>query len=342
MKIHDFMPQRLNQAAQVARRLEAAGYDCVAAGETKHDAFLAMAAATQVTSRAELMTSIAVAFSRNPMILAQIGHDLNAASGGRFVMGLGSQVAAHITRRFSMPWSRPAARMREMIQAMHAIWDCWYDGKPLRFEGEFYTHTLMTPNFMPEDLEHGRPRVAVAAVGPAMTRVASEVADGMLCHGYTTRRYLTEVTVPTIEAGLAEAGRKRSDFEIAAQLFTVMGDSEAEIAPKREAVRHNIAFYSSTPAYRAVLECHGWGDLQPELHALSKAGRWDDMAALVTDEMVETFAFVGTPEQVAEAMAVALGGKVDRIHFPSEGIEPDRLSGVLARLRAIPTGGEQA
>jgi len=340
MKIHDFLPQQLNLAARTARALEAAGYDCAAGGETRHDVFLGMAAATQTTSRIELMTSIAVAFARNPMTLAQIGSDLNAATQGRFIMGLGTQVAAHVTRRFSMPWSRPAARMREMIRAMHAIWDCWFDGRPLRFEGEFYTHTLMTHYFVPTPSEHGRPRVMLAAVGPGMTRVAAEVADGVLCHAFTTPRYLVEETIPTIETALAAAGRQRSAFEITAQLFTVIGDTDEAIARGMDGLRRDLAFYGSTPAYRPVLECQGWGDLQGELHRLSREGRWDDMASLVTEEMARTFAFVGTAEQVADAMIMTLGGKVDRMQFPSQGLEPDRLGDILARLRKVPS--EQA
>lgn len=339
MKIHDFLPQPMNLAAKKAREFEALGYDCAAGGETRHDVFLGMAAAAQTTSRVELMTSIAVAFARNPMTLAQIGSDLNAATQGRFIMGLGTQVAAHVTRRFSMPWHRPAAQMREMIRAMHAIWDCWFEGKPLRFEGEFYTHTLMTPYFMPEILEFGRPKVALAAVGPGMTRVAAEVADGMLCHSFTTPRYLTEVTVPTIETALAEAGRDRSAFEITAQLFTVVADTDEGIAKGTEQLRRDLAFYGSTPAYRPVLECHGWGYLQGELHRLSREGRWEDMAKLITDDMVQTFAFIGTPEKVADSMIETLGAKVDRLQFPSQGIEPDRLGAILARLRGAGKGG---
>ena len=216
MKINGHLPYELDKVGPAARALEEAGYDCGFSAELKHDPFLPLAVATQATSRLEIMTSIAVAFARNPMTLANLGHDLNAASGGRFIMGLGAQIEPHVTRRFSMPWSRPAERMREMILAMHAIWDCWHEGKPLDFRGEFYTHTLMTHYFTPDDHQYGRPKVMLAAVGPAMTRVAAEIADGMLCHIFTTPRYMHEVTIPQIEKTLAAADRDRAKFEIVA------------------------------------------------------------------------------------------------------------------------------
>ena len=189
-----------------ARELEAAGYDGAVSAEISSDPFLPLLLAAEHSERLELMTSIAVAFARNPMLLAQMGHDLNAYSKGRFILGLGSQIRPHITKRFSMPWSHPAARMRELILAMRAIWDCWYGGKPLQFRGEFYTHTLMTPMFTPTNTKYGAPRVFLAAVGPLMTEAAGEVADGLIAHAFTTERYLREVTLPAVERGLASAG----------------------------------------------------------------------------------------------------------------------------------------
>ncbi|MBV9996667.1 MAG: TIGR03617 family F420-dependent LLM class oxidoreductase [Caulobacteraceae bacterium] len=334
MKIDGRIPSGLAEAGPAARALEAAGYDCGATAETKHDPFLPLAAAALTTTSLELLTSITVAFARNPMTLAQVAHDLNAGSSGRFILGLGTQIAPHITRRFSMPWSHPAPRMREMISAMHAIWDAWYDGKPLEFRGEFYTHTLMTPYFVPEDLQYGRPRIMLAAVGPGMTKVAAEVADGVLCHSFTTPKYMHEVTIPQIEQTLAAGGRDRKKFDIVAQLFTVVGDTDEEIAKGLQFIRGQISFYGSTPAYKGVLERHGWHDLQPQLHALSRQGKWDEMAKLLTDEVVETFAVIGTAEQVADKLVKLYAGKVDRTGFPFTDLDPDRQKALLAKLKS--------
>jgi probable F420-dependent oxidoreductase len=334
MKITGRVPSDLAEAGPAARVLEALGYDCGAAPETKSDPFLPLAVASQTTRTLELMTLIAVAFARSPMTLAQAGHDLNAASKGRFILGLGTQIAPHITRRFSMPWSHPAPRMREMIAAMHAIWDAWYEGKKLDFRGEFYTHTIMTPYFVPDDLKYGRPRVMLAAVGPVMTKVAAEAADGVLCHAFTTPRYMHEVTIPQIEATLAASGRAREAFEIVGQLFTVIGDTDEEIEKGLRTVRSQIAFYGSTPAYKGVLDLHGWGDLQPTLQALSKEGKWDEMSALITDEMVEAFAVIGAPEHVADRLAELFAGKVDRTSFPFAHLDRDRQKALLGRLHA--------
>ena len=334
MKIDGRLPSELDQVGPAARALEEAGYDCGASAEVKHDPFLPLAVASQTTTTLELLTSITVAFSRNPMTLAQVGHDLNAGSKGRFLMGLGTQIAPHITKRFSMPWSSPAPRMREMISAMHAVWDTWYDGKPLDFRGEFYTHTLMTPYFVPENRDYGRPRIMLAAVGPIMTRVAAEVADGVLCHSFTTPKYMHEVTIPQIEKTLAAADRDRAKFEIVGQLFIAAGDSEEEIAKGLETVRAQVSFYGSTPAYKAVFELEGLHDLHPQLHRLSKDGKWDEMSALLTDDIVARFAVVGTPEQVAEKLVSHYAGKVDRTSFPFKDLDRDRSVALLNILRA--------
>src|SRR5215475_13479736 len=240
-----------------ARALEAAGYDGGVTAEISSDPFLPLALAAEHTTRLELMTSIAVAFARNPMLLANVGHDLNAYSKGRFILGLGSQIQPHIAKRFSMPWSHPAARMREFILAMRAIWANWYEGKKLEFRGEFYTHTLMTPFFTPTDTQYGAPKVFLAAVGPLMTEVAGEVADGVILHAFTTEKYMREVTLPAIDRGLAKAGRKRTDFQVSFPGFVVTGKDEKAWSDSRRGVCKQIAFYGSTPAYRPVLEMHG-------------------------------------------------------------------------------------
>jgi probable F420-dependent oxidoreductase len=296
-----------------ARQLEAAGYDGAVSAEIANDPFLPLLLAAEHTQRLELMTSIAVAFARNPMLLAQMGHDLNAYSKGRFILGLGSQIKPHIAKRFSMPWSHPAARMREFILAMRAVWDCWYGGKPLQFRGEFYNHTLMTPMFTPTNTQHGAPRVFLAAVGPLMTEVAGEVADGLIAHGFTTERYLREVTLPAVEQGLAKAGRSRASFAISCPVFVVTGADERSWQASRDGVCKQIAFYGSTPAYRGVLELHGWGPLQTELNRLSKLGRWDEMGALIDDRILDAFAVVAEPDQVARKLKERYAGAIDRV-----------------------------
>lgn len=296
-----------------ARALEQAGYDGVVSAEISNDPFLPLALAAEHTERIELMTSIAVAFARNPMTAAQVSHDLNAFSKGRMILGLGSQIRPHITRRFSMPWDRPASRMREFIQAMRAIWASWYEGKQLAFRGDFYTHTLMTPMFVPAELSYGPPRVFLAAVGPAMTQVAAECADGLIAHAFTTDKYLREVTLPAVSRGLEAAGRAREDFEISCPVFVVSGRTEEALAAARTATRAQIAFYGSTPAYRPVLACHGWGELQTELNALSKQGRWQEMGERIDDEVLHAFAVVGEPSEILPKLAVRCKGAIDRL-----------------------------
>ena len=334
MKISAGIPSGF-EAGAAAKRLEDLGYDYGSTAETDHDPFIPLAFAAEHTERLRLATGIAVAFARNPMLLANLGHDLNSLSKGRFTLGLGTQIAAHITKRFSMPWSHPAARMREMIQAMHAIWDCWYAGEKLDFRGEFYSHTLMTHYFTPVDIQYGRPKIALAAVGPIMTKVAAEVADAMLCHAFTTPRYLQAVTVPLIEASLAEHGRDRSKFEIVASMFVAAGDTEEEVQRARTSLRKQISFYGSTPAYKGVFELHGWYDLQPKLNRLSKEGKWDEMAASLSEEVVDAFVVSGTAEQVVDKMKTIFAGKIDRTSLGFEVKDRDRLKALIQRTKAV-------
>ncbi|MEV8543514.1 LLM class F420-dependent oxidoreductase [Streptomyces sp. NPDC051572] len=297
---------------------EKAGYDGLWASESQHDPFLPLLLAAEHTDRLEVGTAIAVAFARSPMQLAYTAHDLQAYSGGRFSLGLGSQIKPHVERRFSMPWSRPAARMREYVSALRAIWSAWNDGEKLDFRGDFYTHTLMSPFFSPPPAPGGAPKVFVAAVGEAMTRVAGEVADGLLAHGFTTERYLREVTLPTVELGLDRSGRTRDDFSVSHLLLTATGRTEEELARAIDGTRRQIAFYGSTPAYRGVLELHRWGALGDELNALSKSSRedkWEAMGGLVDDEVLHTFAVVAEPERVAGEIRRRYGSLVDRVSF---------------------------
>ncbi|MGH9056955.1 MAG: LLM class F420-dependent oxidoreductase [Acidimicrobiales bacterium] len=313
MNIDGGIGNDLTQVPDQAQKAEDAGYDAVWAAETGHDPFFSLLLAAEHTERIGLGTAIVVAFARSPMTVASAGWDLNAYSNGRLLLGLGSQIKPHIEKRYSMPWSHPAPRMREFISAMRAIWDCWQNGAKLDFRGDFYTHTLMTPFFNPGPNVSGAPKVYLAAVGETMTRVAGEVADGMLVHGFTTERYLRQVTLPAIEAGLAKSGRSCSDFEISYPAFVVTGDTEEEIAAASAGTRKQIAFYGSTPAYRPVLDAHGWGDLQPELHTLSKRGEWDQMGDLISDEVLDAFAVIGSPEDIPHLLEQRFGDIVDRI-----------------------------
>ena len=268
------------------------------------------------------------------MLTAYTANDLQRHSKGRFFLGLGSQIKPHIERRFSMPWSHPAARMREYILAMRAIWASWNDGTKLDFRGDFYTHTLMTPFFSPGPNPFGAPKVYLAAVGELMTEVGGEVADGVIIHGFTTERYVKEVTIPAIERGLAKAGRSRADFEISGPLFVVTGTTEEEMATAKQAVQQQVAFYGSTPAYRGVLELHGWGDLQPELNRLSKEGEWVKMGALIDDDILAAFAVVAEPEGVAAELKRRYSGVVDRCSFYAPyRVDPQRWAAVIADLK---------
>jgi len=304
------------EIVQRATAAEAEGYAGVWSAETSHDPFLPLMLAAQHTERVELGTNIAVAFARNPMTLAVTANDLHTYSGGRFVLGLGSQIKPHITKRFSMPWSHPAARMRELVLAMRAIWESWQTGGKLDFRGEFYTHTLMTPFFDPGPNPHGTPKVFLAGVGDRMTEVAGEVADGYMFHAFTTERYVREVSLPALQRGRAAGGKDGLDgFEIMGAPFVVTGQDEDEMARAAEAARQQIAFYASTPAYRPVLELHGWGPLQEELNRLSKQGEWVAMGRLIDDEMLDAFAVVAPLDEVAAKLTARFAGVAQRLSF---------------------------
>jgi probable F420-dependent oxidoreductase len=298
-------------AAQVAAA-ERVGYDGVWTTEVSHDPFLPLLLAADRSCALMLGTAIAVAFARSPMTVATVANDLQSLSSGRFVLGLGSQVKAHVERRFSMPWSEPAARMREFVLALHAIWASWSGGGRLDFRGEFYRHTLMTPMFAPGPNPWGPPPVLLAAVGPRMTQVAAEVSDGLIVHGFTTERYLREVTWPIIEAGLSTSGRGRDRFTVSYPGLLATGETDAAMEAAIAAVRGQLAFYGATPAYRPVLDLHGWGDLHTELHRLSRRGDWATMAALVDDTVLHTFAVVAAPDQAGQEIHRRYGDLVDR------------------------------
>ena len=314
---------------------EEIGYDGVWTTEMDHDPFLPLALAADHSPHLTLGTGVAVAFARNPMTVAVQAMDLHTFSEGRTILGLGSQIKPHIERRFSMPWSEPAARMREFVLALHAVWDAWQGGTRLDFRGDFYRHTLMTPMFSPPPSTVGVPPVMIAAVGPLMTQVAAEVCDGIIVHGFTTERYLREVTLPAIEQGLARSGRSRRDFSVVYPGLVAVGDTEESLATASHAVRAQLAFYGSTPAYRGVLDRHGWGDVADELHALSKRGEWETMTTLFDDEMLRTFAVVGDPASVGAALRERFGDVIDRftVYAPypmAQDLQRDLVAGLMA------------
>ena len=334
MRIDAGLGGQLDHAASRARDLEALGYDGAFTTETSYDPFLPLVVAAEHTDRIELGTSIAVAFARTPMTLAMTANDIQRASKGRFILGLGSQIKPHIERRFSMPWSRPAARMREFVLAMRAIWESWNDGTKLDFRGDFYTHTLMTPFFVSPPHEYGQPKVFLAGVGERMTDVAGEVADGLILHSFTTERYVREVTMPSLAEGFAAGGRQRRDFQVSGPIFVVTGTSDEVIAQATAATKQQIAFYGSTPGYRGVLELHGWGELGDQLNAMSKRGEWVAMGELITDEMLDAFAVVAEPDDVATVLLERFGDLVDRISFNAQyRLDPDVTAMIVTKLR---------
>jgi len=324
----------VKQLPEAARRLEDQGFDCAVTFEGPHDPFFPILQSVDRTERIEFATGVAIAFARNPMIVAQIANDLQLLSGGRFALGLGSQIKPHIERRFSMPWSRPAARMREFVQAVRAIWRTWENDDALRFEGEFYTHTLMTPVFNPGPNPHGMPKILVAGVGPKMIEVAGEVGDGIFVHPLNTPGFLSDVLHPALERGLKASGRTRSDFQISCQTLTMMGTNDEQIASARNKAKGQISFYGSTPSYKVVLDHEGWGDIQPELNRLSKQGKWFEMMGLITDDMLDAIGVSGTPVEIGTRLRERNAAYADRtmLTLYDETGDPDAITDVVKAI----------
>ncbi|NGP07750.1 TIGR03617 family F420-dependent LLM class oxidoreductase [Rhodococcus sp. 14C212] len=328
MKIDAWIREGLDRAVEDARLSEEIGFDGAWNSEAKSDAFLGLVLAAEHTQRIQLGSSIAVAFSRSPMNVAYQAMDLQRYSQGRFVLGLGPQIRPHIEDRFSMTWSKPAARMKDFVAALRSIWHSWATGEKLDHRGEFYRHTLMTPNFVPPAVPDSAPKIYLAGVGPKMLRVAAEAADGLFVHPFLTERYLHDVLLPTVAAHRLEDD---APLELALSPFVALDENDFE------AVRTKMSFYGSTPAYRPVLEAHGWGDLQTDLNALSKQNRWGEMPALITDDMVYTMCSVGDEKQVAADLKRRYDGVVQRIRFnrPGDQVGPVRFAGLVDALRAV-------
>lgn len=321
-------------SAPLARELESMGYDGCYTFEGQHDPFFPLLVAAEHTEKLELTTGVAIAFARNPMLLANLGYDLQLASKGRFMLGLGSQIKPHIERRFSANWSKPAARMRDMVKAIRAIWQSWESGEHLNYRGELYQHTLMTHAFNPGPNPHGNPPIYLAGVGPKMTEVVGEVADGLLVHPFQTSLSLEQLTLPSLKRGAEKAGRSSDDVAISCQLMMATGHNEKEFEEIKLRVRNQIAFYGSTPAYKPVLDCHGWGDLQPRLNSLSKEGKWDAMGELISDEILEAIAIVGSPQEVA-AQVHQRCGNFERVCPVAYGASMELNALVLKEMKSL-------
>ena len=326
----------LRTVPEYARNAEAVGYGCLWTSETQHDPFLPLAVAATATSSIKLGTSIAVAFPRSPMVIAYTAWDIQRASAGRFILGLGSQVRAHNQRRFSVKFESPGPKLREVVLALRAIWDCWQNGTPLRFKGEFYNFDLMTPFFNPGSIDHPKIPIFIAGVNQYMCRMAGEVCDGLHVHPFHTPKYLREYVHPAVDEGLRASGRSRRDFNYATSSFVIVGDTDRERAENREAVRQRIAFYASTRTYEPVLATHGWEGIVPELHQKSLSGDWKGMARLISDEIVDEVAVSGTYESIGAKLREHYAGLLDRISLyqPYQtSVDESRLAALVKELK---------
>jgi probable F420-dependent oxidoreductase len=332
-----FTPSPPDGAVAASRSAEDLGYDGFFSAETQYDPFLPLAFAAAETERIDLGTSIAVAFPRSPMTTAMMAWDLARLSRGRFVLGLGTQIRAHITRRFSTEWGNPGPRLKDYITAMRAIWDTWQNATPLRYKGEFYEFTLMTPFFNPGPIPHPDIPVYIAGVGPWLSRMAGEVCDGFFVHPFHTARYLDTTVLPNMEQGAVGAGRKLSDVERATSVFVITGETQSEIEQAMEPVRQQISFYASTPSYSHVLEANGW-DFGEQLNAMSKRGEWADMPSIVPDEAVLEVGVAAPIGELAAAIKDRYAGRVQRIGFYGIGsggsLTDEQISDVMSGLRA--------
>jgi probable F420-dependent oxidoreductase len=336
-KVDVQLSQSVIGAADRARELEAMGVDGVFTFENSHDLFFPLVAAAPVCDL-DLMTNVAIAFPRSPHHLANAAYDLQHLSGGRFRLGLGSQIKAHVEKRFGGTFGKPVAHMREWVLATKAILEHWQDGTPLKFEGDYTRHTLMTPAFNPGPNPHGIAPILVGALGPKMNEMAAEVADGILVMPFNSGAHMEERTMPAIDRGLATAGRTRDDIEIIVEVICGIGRNDEELE-NAKGVRNLLAFYGSTPSYKPVLDVHGWGDLQPELNRLSKQGDWATMSTLITDEMIHTIAAYGTPDQVAEEIHRRYGAYSSRVtaYFPFYDATDDLIADFTAAMKAVKT-----
>jgi probable F420-dependent oxidoreductase len=306
-------PDKLKHAADFARNVERRQFDALWTAEVAHNPFLPLTLAAHVTNRLHIGTQIAVAFARSPMTIANIAWDLQDQSDGRFMLGLGTQVKAHIRKRFSMPWSDPANRLREYIEALRAIWDTWQNGTPLKYDGEHYQFSLMTPFFTPEPIANADIPIYIAGVNEKNCQLAGEVCQGLHAHGFHTTQYLKEVVISNVEAGRKKSGKTDTSFELVVPIFIVSGHSEAEIQKQTIATKSRIAFYASTPSYRVVLDTHGWHATHEKLSKMARNGEWDTMWKEISDEMLDEIAIIAPPDQLKDKIHARYDGIADRI-----------------------------
>jgi probable F420-dependent oxidoreductase len=337
VKVHlqvEGSPQKVRESV---REIADLGADGLFTFEGQHDVFFPLVVAAGEADL-ELMTNVAIAGPRSPLHLAHAAYDLQVYSQGRFRLGLGSQIRAHIEKRYGSQWGKPANRMAETVAAIKAIFAAWEGEAPLGFRGEYFTHTLMPPNFNPGPNPYGRPPVLMGALGPVMTRKAAEVADGLLVMPFNSTRHFADRTVPAVAEGLRRSGRRPADFQIIAQAMVAVGSTEAELAAAVNGVATLIAFYGSTPNYRPPLEVEGWGDLQPRLNELSKVGKYAEMRALITDDMVRTYGVVGTPAECASAIQNRYGAHASDVccYFPGYQPSQSDVADLVAAVRRIP------
>jgi probable F420-dependent oxidoreductase len=316
-------PKDLNAAADIAKEVEEYGFDGLWTAEVAHNPFLPLALGASVTKRINLGTQIAVAFPRSPMVTAQIAWDLAAYSKGRFILGLGTQVKAHITKRFSAEWGSPVEKMSEYIESMRAIWHTFQTGTPLRYKREYYTFTLMTPFFNPGSIENPDIPVYIAGVNEKICELAGEICQGIHAHAFHTRRYLQEVVLGSVEVGIKQSGRSRSEFEVVVPIFVITGRTQSEIEQKIAATKAHIAFYASTPTYAAVLDLHGWNDIGERLSQMAREGNWNEMWTQISDEMLHEVAVVGMADEIGAKIKERYQGVADRICFGWDTENPD-------------------
>ena len=308
-------PESPAESAGLAKKAEELGFDCVWFNETKHDPFVQLALAATVTSKINVGTSIALAFTRSPTTLAYSAWDIQSLSRGRLILGLGTQVKGHIERRFGLKWESPAPKMKEVIQAIRAVWNTWETGEKLDYHGRFFQLNLMTPFFDPGPIAWGKIPVYVAGVNEGMCRLAGRHAEGLHVHPLHTMKYLRDVVDPALREGARAAGRKRSDISVAASVFAAVGDESKEVKKEKEALRDQIAFYASTRTYGSLMRLHGWGDISERLHELSVKGDWGKMASLVPDEVLDEFVVEGNWDEIGKLLEGRYGEMIDRVRL---------------------------
>ncbi len=309
------MPENLNDMPDLAQSVESYGFNGIWIPETNHNPFLPLTLSAYSTTQIELGTAVAIAFPRSPMLTAYVAWDLAMQSDGRFILGLGTQIKAHIVRRYSGDWFSPGPRLRDYILALRAIWDSWQNNMPLKYRGEHYKHTLMTPFFQPPPINNPHIPIYIAGVNDYLCRLAGELCDGFHVHPFHTPEYLQEFIIPRIEEGAAKAGRSRADVATTCAIFVVTGKDKDEIENDKVMVKSQIAFYASTPSYRAVLDHHGWGDFQERLSAMTREGRWMEMHELISDEMLEKIAVIAPHDELAHKVKERYDGLLDRVGY---------------------------